>query len=122
MMNVLLKVSGFLMFAFGSYAGAITSEIKEFRYSRCEAEVCIVVQAPKGSLSSVSEDFAASGDDAHAAIFRLLRGGKSIRDFKGFDIVSRLVAGMVTVESKTEVAIINIKSGTYLVFKKGDLR
>lgn len=115
-------MASFVALASISMATTDSSEISGFRYHNCIGAVCVLVQAPKGSLSSSTEDFVATGDGTHGAILRLIFNGKTSREFQGYEVVSRMAAHVVTINSQKQIAIINLKTGSYELLKKGDGR
>ncbi len=90
-----------------SAAGAITG----FRFTSCEAALCITVEAPKAWLSQTNGAFVAAD-----GVLKILKDGKVTRELRGTEIVSQPEIDMITVEAGETVTMVNLKNASLEVY------
>lgn len=121
MNNSLVAICVGLCFG-ASLAFAGNNQMKDFKYRSCEAQKCIVVEAPVAWLSQANGAFVATGDEKTEAKFQLVDGGKIVREFRGDEIVSQPEISSMTIDSRRSTVFVDVEKTTIEVYSKGKQR
>lgn len=114
------NISAFLTFivatapavAMSDVSAAQNGQINGFRYQSCEAAKCLFVEAPRAWLSVANGAFVAEssghGTGSEQVVFRVLNNRKIVREVKATEVVLRPEIGMMTVETLSEVLLVDL--------------
>lgn len=123
MLSIHSFAAGVFLFVLASTSIAFSEsskngEISGFRYQACEANKCMVVEAPRAWLSTANGAFVAERTESNSAVFRILKDQKSVRAVSAIEIVLRPEIGMMTVETATDVLLVDLENFDVETVKK----
>jgi hypothetical protein len=93
-------------------------QIRGFRYTDCLLQTCLIVQAPQAWISSTGGGFIAESIASEWAHVEIRKNRKSVISKAGYEAVLRPEIDLLSIESDSEVILIQLSTLNVQVVRK----